>query len=240
MPGRPLGFPVAAFLELHIEQGPLLEAADKMIGLVTGIQGKKTYEITLNGAEGHAGTLPMADRRDALAAFTRIATLLYRDVGGHDEDVKFTIGRLRIEPNAPSVVPAWIVFSIDLRHPANEVLDALGVRLEAICRDEAAPCAIQARRLVDAPSNGFDPGLRNRIAAAAERHGASSMPILSAAGHDARHLAKVCPTAMIFIPCRGGVSHAETEWAEPVHVASGTAILADVLAGLVTDEEPDR
>jgi len=233
MARKPLGFPVAAYLELHIEQGPVLEATGRVVGVVTGIQGKKTFEVTVSGAEGHAGTLDMADRRDAVAAFGRMVTALNAEIGGFDAVIKFTIGRVRVEPNAPSVVPSRVVFSVDLRHPDNAVLDTTGARLTAICQEQVGPCTVEVRPLVSAPSNDFDAGLRAMIARAASDQGHAFMDILSAAGHDARHLAKVCPSAMIFIPCRGGLSHVEHEWAEPAHVAAGAAVLAQVLRELV-------
>ncbi|WP_295980841.1 Zn-dependent hydrolase [uncultured Variovorax sp.] len=226
---RPLGFPVAAYLEAHIEQGPVLEAQQCTIGVVTGIQGKKTFDIVIEGERGHAGTLAMADRRDALEAFTRIAAALYAEIGGHDEAVKFTIGRLQVEPNAPSVVPERVTMRIDLRHPDNAVLGHMGRRLAELCEVFAAPCSARVKALVDAPSNGFDPALQQAIAQAAQTIGVSHMPILSAAGHDARHMAPLCRSAMIFIPCRDGVSHAEHEWAEPSHVAAGANVLLNVL-----------
>jgi len=226
---KPLGFPAAAYLELHIEQGPLLEAADRVIGVVTGIQGKKTFQVVVAGAEGHAGTLPQQERRDALAAFARMAAALHAEIGAIDAEIKFTIGRVTIEPNAPSVVPSRVTFSIDLRHPDNGVLDAAGARVEALCHRHAPPCAVTITPLVDAPSNDFDSRLRERIAQAAHDQCLPAMAILSAAGHDARHLVKVCPAAMIFIPCRDGASHVEHEWAEPGHVAAGASVLAQVL-----------
>jgi N-carbamoyl-L-amino-acid hydrolase len=226
---RPLGFPLAAYVEAHIEQGPVLEAQARVIGVVTGIQGKKTFEVVLQGDRGHAGTLAMAQRRDALAAFARIAQALYTEIGGHDAEVKFTIGRLQVEPNAPSVVPERVNLRIDLRHPDNAVLDLLGSRIAELCQAHAAPCRVAVTPLVDAPSNSFDAALQARIAAAAERLDQPHMRILSAAGHDARHMAPLCPSAMIFIPCRDGVSHAEHEWAEPAHVAAGADVLLQVL-----------
>jgi N-carbamoyl-L-amino-acid hydrolase len=232
VPMRPPGFVPSHYLELHIEQGPILEAQARAIGIVTGIQGKKAFEVTIEGSEGHAGTLAMAERRDAIATFARIACALNVAVGGHDDIVKFTIGRLRVEPNAPSVVPSRVIFSIDLRHPDNAVLNALGERLTALCREHAAPCVVTVKLLVDAPSNDFDPHLQALIVQAATALGHASMPILSAAGHDARHLAKVCRSAMIFIPCRDGISHAENEWVEPAHMAAGAAVLARVVAEL--------
>ena len=232
VPRRPLGFAAGAYLELHIEQGPLLEAADCAIGVVTGIQGKKTFQVVVEGAEGHAGTLAQQERRDALAAFARMASALHAEIGTVDADIKFTIGRVAVVPNAPSVVPSRVSFSIDLRHPDNAVLDAAGARIAALCQQNAAPCAVTVTPLVDAPSNAFDPRLRASIAEAARAQGHSAMEILSAAGHDARHLAKICPAAMIFIPCRDGASHVEHEWAEPDHVAAGASVLAQVLREL--------
>lgn len=226
---RTLGFPVKAYVEAHIEQGPLLEAQEHVIGVVTGIQGKKTFDIVIEGERGHAGTLAMVYRRDALEAFTRIAGALYAEIGGYDEAVKFTIGRLQVEPNAPSVVPERVTLRIDLRHPDNAVLSYLGERIGMLCDTFAAPCEATVTPLVDAPSNGFDPALQQAIAKAAESIGELHMPILSAAGHDARHMAPLCPSAMIFIPCREGVSHAEHEWAEPEHVAAGANVLLRVL-----------
>jgi N-carbamoyl-L-amino-acid hydrolase len=135
-------------------------------------------------------------------------------------------------PNAPSVVSSRVSFSIDLRHPDNAVLDAAGPRIRVLCQESAPPCTVAVTPLVDAPSNAFDPALRSSIAEAARDQRHSSMAILSAAGHDARHLAKICPAAMIFIPCRDGASHVEHEWAEPDHVAAGASVLAQVLRGL--------
>jgi len=238
LPRKPLGFVAAAYLELHIEQGPLLDTAERVIGVVTGIQGKKTFQVVLAGAEGHAGTLPQQERRDALAAFARTAAALHDEIGAIDAEIKFTIGRVTVEPNAPSVVPSRVTFSIDLRHPDNLVLDATGVRVAALCRRHAPPCAVTITLLVDAPSNDFDSELRERIARAADDQNLPAMAILSAAGHDARHLAKVCPAAMIFIPCRDGASHVEHEWADPGHVAAGASVLAQVLRDLALADPP--
>jgi len=233
LPRQPLGFRPACYLEAHIEQGPLLEAANCAIGIVTGIQGKITWEIVIVGEEGHAGTLAMASRRDAVASFARIAAAMHEEIGTADPAVKFTIGSVQVSPNAPSVVPNQVVMRIDLRHPDNATLRALGERVEVLAEAHAGRCAVTATRLVEAPANGFDPGLRDGLAGAAFRLGYGSMPILSAAGHDARHLAALCPSAMLFIPCRNGVSHAEHEWAEPEHVAAGAAVLAELVGELI-------
>ncbi len=225
---RPLGFDIHAYIEPHIEQADVLETEEAVIGVVSGIQGKKTYEITVSGREAHAGTEPMGRRQDAVQAFARMATSMHAAMAG-DDVVKFTIGRVTVEPNAPSVVPARVTFRIDLRHPDNVALDAFGKQVEEISMSEAGACAVDIRRLVDAPSNGFDEGLKVQIRASADRHGFSRLDVLSAAGHDARQMAPLARSAMIFIPCRGGVSHHPDEWAEPAHVAAGTTVLLDLL-----------
>ncbi len=228
VPAGPLGFPVHAYVEPHIEQHVLLERAGKVIGVVTGIQGKKTFEVEIAGERGHAGTLATADRKDAMAAFARVAAALYQRVGGHDPKTKFTIGRVEVHPNAPSVIADRVRFRIDLRHPDNATLDYGGRGVQHLTTVFAEPCAAVVTPLVSAASNDFDAGLRAMISAAAERRGFPAMPVLSFAGHDARQLATLCPSAMIFIPCRDGISHAETEWAEPAHVAAGAQVLCDV------------
>jgi N-carbamoyl-L-amino-acid hydrolase len=225
---RPLGFPVHAYVEPHIEQADVLETEGAVIGVVSGIQGKKTFEVTVRGREAHAGTEPMDRRQDAVQAFARIATAMHAAMAG-DEVVKFTIGRVTVEPNAPSVVPAKVTFRIDLRHPDNAALNAFGAQLEEIAVREVGACAVDIRRLVDAPSNGFDEGLKAQIRASADRHGYSRLDLLSAAGHDARQMARLTRSAMIFIPCRGGISHHPDEWAEPAHVAAGATVLLDLL-----------
>lgn len=239
---RPLGFPVHAYVEPHIEQADLLETEGAVIGVVSGIQGKKTFEITLSGREAHAGTEPMAQRQDAVKAFVEIATRMHAAMAG-DALVKFTIGRVVVEPNAPSVVPARVTFRIDLRHPDNATLNAFAARIEEIAKAGAGACAVGMRRLVNAPSNGFDAGLQEAIRTSADRHGLVRLDLLSAAGHDARQMAPLTRTAMIFIPCRGGVSHHPDEWAEPAHVAAGATVLLDLLmreAGVLSNQGDER
>src|SRR5690606_11265964 len=202
----------------HIEQDVVLEQAGKVIGVVTGIQGKKTFEIAISGAKGHAGTVAMADRQDAILAFARIACALEGQDGGYDAAVKFTIGRVEAYPNAPSVIAEKVVFRVDLRHPDNDALENCGAKLKLLCAQHASPCTASVTELVSASSNGFDPDLQRRIGAAAKRRQVPAMKVLSFAGHDARQMARLCPSAMIFIPCRNGISHDESEWAEPEHV----------------------
>ena len=230
LPRRALGLSIHAYIEPHIEQNDLLEKAGKTIGVVTGIQGKYTYEVEILGRRGHAGTLPMADRRDAVVAFSRVMTALEEHIGGMDPEVKFTVGRVEVQPNAPSVVAEKVRFRIDLRHPDNAVIEECDGLIRSLAASAAAPCEIALTPLVSAASNRFDAGIREKIADIAARRGIPAMPILSFAGHDARQMARLCPTAMIFIPCRNGVSHAEDEWADPVHVSAGAQVLCDLIA----------
>lgn len=237
LPSSP-GFPVHAYIEPHIEQGTRLEQANCSIGVVTGIQGKLTYRVRLVGAPGHAGTQPMAERRDALMAFADIAVHLQKEIGHYDERIKLTIGHLNVTPNVPSVVPQAVTFSLDLRHPDNAVLKDRGMKVTELIQAYSGECRVEVEPLVVAPSNDFDESLRGYITKCAEHRGYPVMPVLSAAGHDARYLAQQCPSAMIFIPCRNGVSHAEHEWAEPKHVTAGANVLLDVVVTLLTQIVP--
>lgn len=230
MPFRP-----RAFLEPHIEQAPRLEREGATIGVVSGIDGKVTCEVILTGERNHAGTQPMSDRRDAVMAFARVALRLQEEIGLADPGARFTIGRVEVSPNAPSVIAGEVRFRIDLRHDDGDLLRRLAAQIAPLAEHAAAPCAAELRVLVDAAPNGFDPALRAAIETSAARRGFPALTLASAAGHDARHLAEICPTAMIFVPCRDGISHDPAEWAEPDHVAAGTQALADVVVPLIAD-----
>lgn len=232
VPERPLGGPVHAYVEAHIEQGPVLEREGVPIGVVTGIQGKRTFRVTLRGEQAHAGTARRVERRDALLAATAAIQALATEMHDPEDLVRFTVGRLVVTPNAPSVVASRAVFSVDLRHPDSDRLAALGDAVPAICARHAGPCEIEVEELTRAASLAFPEAMRERIRAAARRCGHPSIDLPSAAGHDARHLHTVCPSAMIFVPCKDGVSHNEAESARPEDLAAGARVLAEVLAGL--------
>jgi N-carbamoyl-L-amino-acid hydrolase len=130
---RPFGFPIAAYLEPHIEQGPQLEATGNQIGVVTGIQGARWYVVEVSGEPGHAGTAPLRGRKDALQAAVRMIAGLGQLMHDPDDKLRFTVGRLQVEPNSPIVVPARVTFSIDFRHPEARVLAERGELIEAVC-----------------------------------------------------------------------------------------------------------
>ena len=235
VPERALGGPVKAYVEAHIEQGPILEREGFTIGIVTGIQGKRTFRVTVTGEEAHAGTALRRDRKDALLAATQMVQGLAAVMHDAEDVVKFTVGRFTVQPNAPSVVPSSVVFSIDLRHPDSAVLQSLGDRIPEICAAQAGPCEVKSEELTTAMSLEFPPAMRQLIGACAERVGVRSMEILSAAGHDARYLHTVCPTGMIFVPCKDGISHNEAESATPSDLADGARVLAEALLELSRD-----
>lgn len=235
VPGRALGRPVKAYVEAHIEQGPILEREGFTIGIVTGIQGKRTFRVTVTGEEAHAGTSLRRDRQDALLSATQMVQALAAVMHDAEDVVKFTVGRFTVQPNAPSVVPSSVVFSIDLRHPDSAVLQSLGDRIPAICAAQAGPCEVKSEELTTAMSLEFPPAMRQLIGACAERVGVRSMEILSAAGHDARYLHTVCPTGMIFVPCKDGISHNESESATASDLADGARVLAEALLELSRD-----
>ena len=228
IPIRDFGFPIHAYVEPHIEQGPLLEAAGIPIGVVTGIQGTRRYRVKVMGEAGHAGTALRAERRDALMAAVRMVAAIDR-AALEPDDTKLTVGMFQVTPNAPSVVPSEVLFSIDLRHPDNDVVDAMDRKIREIVEAERGPCTVELKQIAHAPSLAFPREIRSLIAAAAAGEGIPAMDIYSAAGHDSRQLHYVCPSGMIFIPCRGGISHNPAEWAEPAHITAGAKVLANVI-----------
>ncbi len=224
--------PIAAYLEAHIEQGPILEAAHRRIGVVTGIQGLKWMRVEITGEEAHAGTTPRTARRDACAAAIAMIAAL-RDLTRDDADVlRFTVGRFELSPNSPNTVAGHALFTIDLRHPDRELLVTLGSKIESVCREHAGGCAVSVTETLDSAPVRFDPAMVAMVRGAAERQQLASMEIVSGATHDAKFIAELCPTAMIFVPCERGLSHNEAERAAPADLAAGARVLAEVMLTL--------
>ncbi len=232
IPRRALGRPAAAFLEAHIEQGPVLERERKTIGIVTGIQGKRTFRVTIIGRESHAGTTPRAARKDALAAGVAIIGALTQAFLDEEDAIRFTVGRLLVEPNAPSVVPAKVEFSIDLRYPDAAELTRLGDSVEIIAQQNRGPCAVRVRELLHNSPLTFPLKLRKMLTEITAELGYSAMEIASGAGHDAGYLHYFCPAGMIFIPCEGGISHHPAESIQFGHAAACAHVLANALLRL--------
>lgn len=228
VPRRGFARPVAAFVEPHIEQGPVLERHGIPIGVVSGIQGTRRYRVRVTGEAAHAGTALRAERRDALMAAVRMIHAADRAASAVDV-VKLTVGMLELTPNAPSVVPSEAYFSVDLRHPEDTVVDRLDVSIREIVESERGPCEATLQQIAHAPSLTFSKAIQDLIGESCDRLSIPFRSVYSAAGHDARQLHYVCPTGMIFVPCRGGISHNPKEWSEPQHLFDGARVLADVL-----------
>ncbi len=229
---RPFGFPIAAYVEAHIEQGPILEATGMTIGVVTGIQGLRWFRVEVTGEEAHAGTMPLARRRDALVAAIEMVHGLRELMADPTDTVRFTVGRFEVRPNSPNTVPGQVLFTVDFRHPDRQVLARLGDRVEAVCRAHARGCAVEVVETLSSPPTAFSGAVMDLLRAAAPRHALPHADIVSGATHDAKHLAGLCPTGMIFVPCERGVSHNEAERASPADLAAGARVLADVLVEL--------
>jgi N-carbamoyl-L-amino-acid hydrolase len=232
---RPLGSSAHAYVEAHIEQGPVLEGAGKRIGIVSGIQGLRQFTVTVTGEEAHAGTTPRARRRDAFVTAHAIVGALARLTADRADTVRFTVGRFEVYPGSPNTVPGRVQFMIDLRHPDAGTLARLGDRVFATCRRHAAPCAVEVREMLHSKPVSFDPRMVARVRDAAHRLGLTSLDMVSGATHDAKYMADLCPTGMVFVPCRGGISHNESEWAAPEDLAAGADVLSEVVADLAAE-----
>ena len=232
IPRRPLGGRPHAYIEAHIEQGPLLEQQNAAVGVVSGIQGKRTFQVEIIGEAAHAGTSPRSERKDAMLAAVRIIGALAARLHDGADVVKFTVGRLTVEPNAPSVVANRVVFSIDLRHPNSAELTSLGDLIGPLCASNAGPCRVSLTELSNAASLEFPETIRDGIRAIAGRLKIAHLDLLSFAGHDARHLHKICPSGMIFVPSRDGITHNEAEYTPGEDLADGARVLADRLGEL--------
>jgi N-carbamoyl-L-amino-acid hydrolase len=229
---RALGAPLAAYVEAHIEQGPVLERENKVIGVVSGIQGKCTFRVRVSGEAAHAGTSTRAERKDALLSAVSMVHALAEHLHDAGDIVKFTVGRFTVLPNAPSVVASEVVFSIDLRHPDSTSLRMLADSVKPICQAHAGACAVEVESLSTAMPLEFPLAMREKIARAATRLDLPHRDILSTAGHDARYLHGVCPSGMIFVPSHLGLTHCEAESSKSADLADGARVLADVLADL--------
>jgi N-carbamoyl-L-amino-acid hydrolase len=230
LPRRDLGFPVAAFIEAHIEQGPVLEQKGVPVGVVTGIQGSRRFRVEVKGEDGHAGTQPMPERKDAL--FSALDMIGSMRGAFEPDEAKFTVGLFELSPNAPSVVPSRVFFSIDIRHPDWPTLSRLGDEVPMICEANSGACSVTVTEIATSESLEFPTEIRNCIADSAQGVGIPTVEMLSLAGHDARQLHYHCPTGMIFTPCKDGISHNEAESCDPAELAAGTRVLAATLVAL--------
>ena len=219
--------PFGAYFELHIEQGPLLEDAGNSIGVVTGGQAIRWFDAAIYGAETHAGPMPMAMRQDPVMALPSLLQLIYAEAA-KSADGRATVGQLKASPGSRNVVPGQVDLSVDLRHPNEQTLDAMEFDLRANLADlrQAFPGLSFAFEAVwHSPAIHFADDLVARVRAAAKMLGYKHQSIISGAGHDAFNVATTTATAMIFIPCAGGLSHNEQESATPQDCEAGGNVL---------------
>ncbi|WP_222183055.1 allantoate amidohydrolase [Geminicoccus harenae] len=197
-----------AFLEVHIEQGPVLEAEDRPLGIVTAIQGQSRLAVVLDGMAGHAGTVPMGHRRDALAGAAEIALLVERRCSAAP-DLVGTVGRLEVLPGAVNVIPGRAMLTLDIRSPSDlvrgQAVAELVQAIHGIAAARGLGCTVAREH--DQPANVCAPRLQRVLAQAMRAEGVPVKYLPSGAGHDAMAMAAICPTAMLFVRCGGGISH---------------------------------
>jgi N-carbamoyl-L-amino-acid hydrolase len=229
---REFNAPAAAYIEAHIEQGPLLEREGKTIGIVTGIQGLRWFNVEVSGETAHAGTTPVGARKDALRdaiAAINALTELTRDPS---DTTRFTVGRMLVTPNSPNSVASHVMFSVDVRHPDPATIARLGEAVEPAVRKAAKHCAVKVTPTLHDDPCTFDPKVADCVERAAQALNLTHRRMPSGASHDAMYMARVCPTGMIFVPCERGISHNEAENAKPEDLAAGARVLTAALLEL--------
>lgn len=221
------GHAVGAYFEAHIEQGPILEDEEKTIGVVTDAQGQRWYEITLTGVEAHAGPTPMHLRKDALLGAARIIDAVNRIGMANQPYACATVGMVQVHPNSRNVIPGQVFFTVDFRHPDDEILAKMDRELREAAKDITGNIGLEMdfeQIWYYAPIK-FEESCVQAVRDGVAINGYSNRDMVSGAGHDACYLSKVTPTGMIFIPCIDGISHNEVEDAKPEWVTAGAQVL---------------
>ncbi|MCO1333232.1 Zn-dependent hydrolase [Microbulbifer sp. OS29] len=218
---------IKASFEAHIEQGPILEKQEQVIGVVTGVQGIRWYDVIFHGMPCHAGPTPMEDRRDPVQALSMLCERLYREVRAYSEDARITCGDLRAAPGSRNTVPEEVVLALDLRHPIPEGLNHLHGSLYRLAEQvqEETGTRVEVREEWYSPPVAFDENCIDAVSRAVQTLGYSNRRMVSGAGHDSVYVSRVAPVSMIFVPCEGGLSHNEAESAEPGHLEAGCNVL---------------
>lgn len=222
-----------AYIELHIEQGPVLEAKQREIGVVEGVLGMVCYEITITGQSNHAGTTPMSMRKDPMIVASTLITELHEQLGKIDEQLVFTFGRLNVLPNIHTVIPNQVTFTIDSRHQDPEVMEQVEDILHAL-PETAGGCNIHPVKLWGRETVYFDTAICNEVERACQSFGYTAHRMFSGAGHDAQYMASMVPSAMIFVPSIQGKSHCEEEKTTFEDCAKGADILLETVLTLQT------
>ena len=225
---------IAAYFEAHIEQGPLLEDAHKTIGVVTGGQGQYWYDVALTGQDAHAGTTPMASRRDALVGAAEVIQAVRQIGTSFPPGGCATVGRLEASPNSRNVIAREVAMTIEVRHPDDAKRIQMDLAVRAAVHKAADRHRLQARLscVLDQPATPFDAACIGAVRDAARLGGYSHMDIVSGAAHDAIAIARIAPAAMVFVPCAEGISHNEAESAEPDDLAAGCQVLLQAVLAM--------
>jgi len=216
-----------AFFEAHIEQGPILENEEKTIGVVTDAQGQRWYELTLTGQESHAGPTPMATRKDALVGAARIIDKVNQIGLSNAPLACATVGLLQVFPNSRNVIPGEVFFTVDFRHPDDQVLSKMDEQLREYADQLSTQLGLELdfKQIWYSPPVPFNKSCVDSVREAAQNLGYSHRDIVSGAGHDACYISRVAPTAMVFVPCENGISHNEEENADPKDLEAGCNVL---------------
>lgn len=219
-----------AMFELHIEQGPILEDQNTMIGVVKGVQGMRWYEVTVSGQDAHTGATPMYLRRNALLGAARMIDRIDA-IGQAYPGAVATVGLIENRPNSRNVIPGEVFFTVDLRHPDERDLHRMELDFRAALPEVMEPLtlAFEERMIWNSPAVSFDANLIDCVRAGVAKSGYTSRDMASGAGHDAAYTARVMPTVMIFVPCAGGISHNEAESTTREECAAGAQVLLNAV-----------
>ena len=225
------GRSIGAYFEAHIEQGPILEHEQKVIGVVTGSLGLRWYDVTVTGMEMHAGPTPMLIRQDALYAATFIMQDVVQNALDHAPHGRGTVGSATVHPSSRNVIPGKVTFTVDIRHENAQDLLQMHQRLMQTCKrvEQEHNVSVEVNEVSYFPPTPFDSSMVDSVREAAKSSGFSYMDIVTGAGHDAVYMASITPTAMIFVPCKDGVSHNEIEDAKPEDLAAGAQVLCEAM-----------
>lgn len=223
--------PIKAAFEAHIEQGPILENEDKQIGVLSGVQGMRWYDLTITGQPAHAGPTPMELRRDPFQGLSRIVQELYTLAEEFGPWFRVTFGDIKAEPGVRNTIPERLILAVDLRHPEQDKLDLIDARFREIAQRVCQQQNLKAdiRDEWHSPAVAFDPNCVEAVQNATDQLGYSHMSMFSGAGHDSVYISKVAPTSMIFVPCEKGISHNEAENAKADDLAAGCNVLLNAM-----------
>jgi N-carbamoyl-L-amino-acid hydrolase len=228
--------PMAAYFETHIEQGPVLEQADRVIGVVPAVLGLSWYDCLVTGFESHAGPTPMGIRKDALQVATGVMQEVVAIANRYPPYGRGTVGMVQVTPNSRNVIPGQVTFSIDLRNVSEATLASMDRDLAQHIAEVQARTGlgIELRQVSHFPPCPFHPDCVDAVRKAVAALGYTAMDVVSGAGHDAIYAARVAPAGMIFVPCKDGVSHNEIEDADPAHLEAGANVLLQAMLGTAT------